>query len=628
MNKTNKDNIIFSAIFTLVVLWQMLLPGYVLTLDMAMTPKINLNFAEGAFYNALPVRGLFWFLNLFLTGWIVQKLMMIALFFLLFYLAVRFLPVPKKYYANYWGALFYAMNPFVYERFLAGHWTHLIAYAFLPPFFHYVLEFFGWGMVERDTPHPPFGHPLPFLGEGRKGTPLTRPSGTLSHSWERGKSLGWLLFWTLMIGMFSLHFLVMAVLIIAVSFLIKFIANAKDKKQLFKIGKQALILGGLFLVLSSYWIVPYVLNRQGSYLNTFNRANQLAFKTVGANGWETTANVLTLYGFWGEREAWSGYFLSPKDNIILWSVVLALLFCIIIVGVVATLLYQRKLASTVAAEDVTPPASPYLRPRRISLGLTKGRGKFLSSLYEPLFFLLVGFVAFVLSCGLGEGIFKGFNTFLFDHIGFWRGFRDTQKFSGLLALSYVYFGAWGFIVIIDRLKNGKARSVALFILFAVPTLYAYPMVGGFARQLAPVWYPDSWYKAKVVLDSDKSDYKVLFLPWHQYLSLDFDNKIIVSNPSKNFFGTKIVSGDNMEVGEVFSQSTDKENLAIQNIILDQNKLPDDAVAALKQNNIKYILVMSGIINNDYLKYPLLNSGELDNLYTGIGLVLYKIKSYN
>ena len=135
----HKKNIVFFLIIAIIILWQMLLPGYVLTLDMVFTPKLHILHHLGDFYNSLPLTALLEFLNFFLSGWIIEKIILVSLFFLIGYLAFVFLPVPKKYHAHYFAALLYTINPFVYERFLAGQWTLLFAYALLPPFFYYLI---------------------------------------------------------------------------------------------------------------------------------------------------------------------------------------------------------------------------------------------------------------------------------------------------------------------------------------------------------------------------------------------------------------------------------------------------------------------------------------------------------
>ena len=559
MSKDLKNNLLASALFCLVVLWQLLLPGYVLTLDMVFSPHITSFLAGGQFANTLPLMYLLRFLNLFLSGWIIEKIILVALFFGLFYLALRFLPVPKKYGANYFAALLYSFNPFVYERFLAGHWLHLCAYAFLPAFIFYLLKF--------------------------------------SHAVSR-QNLLYLLFWLLLIGVFSLHFLVMAILASGLYFLVIFFKLGKNywqkkigRAEILRFGKYVVSLGALFFLASSYWLLPYFINRQGALLNVFNTNNQLVFRTAGNGGWQVMGKVLSLYGFWGEREVWAHYFLWPQSQPVLWLSTGLILLSLVFLGVWRAIRERRQ---------------------------------------EAYFFLVLGVLAFILSCGLGDGPFKIFNAWLFTHLGFWRGFRDTQKFSGLLVLAYAYFSAYGFLSAANYFSQKflKISEYLLLALFLVPIIYIYPLFGGFARQIQPVWYPASWYQAQNILAKDQGDYQVLFLPWHQYFSLDFNRNIITANPAKPFFGDKIVQGDNMEIGGIFSQSRDAGNLRVQDIVLAEQKKSEDSVKLLAGEKVKYILVMDQTAAADYLKYPFLTAPNLKLIYRGENLSLYQVLVYN
>src|SRR4051812_1984150 len=124
-------NEIAAAALAVVVLGPMLLPGYILTLDMVFAPSFHFSFSAGDFINSAPLWLLLQYLYIFLPGWVVQKLMLVVLFFSIPYLSLRFLPVPQRFSTRLFAALVYTLNPFVYARMLAGQWAHLLAYALL-----------------------------------------------------------------------------------------------------------------------------------------------------------------------------------------------------------------------------------------------------------------------------------------------------------------------------------------------------------------------------------------------------------------------------------------------------------------------------------------------------------------
>jgi hypothetical protein len=554
MVKKIPGEIYLSIIFVVLVLWQMLLPGYILTLDMVFTPKLNTSFSDGSFYNSLPLKYLFKFLNLFWDGWIIQKIMLIALFFCLFYLAVKFLPIPKKCYANYWGALFYAINPFVYERFLAGHWTHLFAYAFLPPFIYYLFKF------------------------------------SRNPSWQ---SSSWLFGWLFLIGIFSLHFLVMGILILMPYLLYIVLKNLiiKNKKQTKDILKFTLIFGIIFIIINSYWLIPCLFNSQKSIINNFTPQILQAFKTAKDAKLGTGLNVLALYGFWEENQPWAKYWLWPKDHLFFWLIIFGILAGVIAAGIIT--------------------------------GLRKKEFK-----NKTIFFLVLAIFAFIFSCGLGDTLFKSINQWLFANINFWRGFRDSQKWSAWLALSYAYFGSLGIFAIVNWLKNSKLKQFALIIIYLIPVLYAYPMLGGFARQLLPVWYPQSWQKVNQILNQDKSKFKVLFLPWHQYLSFNFNHNLIIANPAKLFFDQQIIQSENMEINNVFSQSNSLDNERITNLIVNEERGAESQVEKnFKKQGIKYIIWAQDLKNQDIFKYSFLDSIKIRKIYDSSEIVLYELLDF-
>ncbi|MFA5021563.1 MAG: hypothetical protein WC508_00570 [Patescibacteria group bacterium] len=557
MIKTIKENslaILFFFIAAALIIWQLFLPGYVLTLDMVFTPKIKIFLASGEFYNSLPFKYLLAAVNYLLPGWVIQKIVFLSLFFSIGYLAYYYLPLPKKNFAPYWAGLFFLANPFVYERFLAGNWLLLFGYAGLPFFIYYLLKFFQ------------------------------------QPNWPN--SLG-LVFSLLLIGLFSLHLFTMAIILFFGLTIYKLIKAGVAKKidLVKKIFVKLLIVGILTFLFSSYWLVPYFLNAQQSVINNFNQEQWTVFKTATNSSLGTTLNVLSLYGYWGENQPWANYFLWPRANFIPWLIIAILLFCLVVIG----FCQGRKSKN----REVT------------------------------VIFLVVGLMGFIFSCGLSDTIFKSLNLWLFKHIWFWQGFRDSQKWTAFLVLSYVFFGALGVDAILDfaKRKIKPAVKIILIILFTIPVLYTYTIWGGFGRQLQPVWYPNSWSEVNKILNQDRAgDYQVLFLPWHQYLSFKFNQYLIIQNPAKDYFDQPIIQGENMELGGVWGQG---QNLLVQKIedILRQSsdESQPETLRKLALEGVKYIIVSHDLEGmKQAINFIPVESAELRQVFDAEDLTLYQI----
>ncbi|MFH1744584.1 MAG: hypothetical protein ABH881_00220 [bacterium] len=550
MTKINKNIILFSGL-SVIILWQMLLPGYVLTMDMIFAPQLLWdNFLnDGVAMSAMPLVYSLKFLNLFLSGWVIQKILLVFLFFFMSYSAFLFLPVSKKYGANYWAALFYTVNPFVYERFLAGQLLLLYGYALMPLFFYYLIK----------------------LAKDQK----TKDGLALSLCLA-------------LIGVFSSHFLIIAALISVVYLLFSFIKYLYLKdERVWPLARGAFFSAIFFLAVSAYWLVPYFFYHSQSDISSFNEGHWEAFQTCGDQTIGTALNVLALYGFWGECEPWADYFLWSKTYLYFWIFFFVALFGLVASGIFYAL--RKKEERNTAA-----------------------------------LFLSVGVAGFILSCGTGDTIFREINLFLFRHIGFWSGFRDTQKWSALLVLAYAYFGSIGVVAIVERVKNINFQKYIIIILFLIPALYTYTMWGGFARQLHSVWYPDSWIEVNEILIQDQDDFKILFLPWHSYFSLDFNQKLITANPAREFFGKKIIQADNVELGSVYRQGNNVENKTIESLVLNEEMTADEITTEMDEKDIKYIIIIPSTLKEDFFKYNFLNSQYLEVIYDQGDLKLFRI----
>ena len=545
----------FAALGAVVVLWQLLLPGYVLTLDMVFGPSHVFYMPQG-FLDTLPLSYLIYGLSLVVPAWVVEKVMLVALFFLLFYLPLRFFPrelkSPQGEWVKYFAAVMYAVNPFVYERFLAGQWAVLFAYAFLAPLL-YVL--------------------LAFLSAPRRSNALLLVAGLL------------------LIGVFSLHALVMSILFVGLAIVIEGMRLLwrREKGRVIALAKGAALVAVVFLVVSSYWLVPLFVSHT-SAISGFGSADNAAFMTAPDEYLGTIGNVALLFGFWGEAYPWSLKFISPKDVVKFVPAALALL-ALIAIGAVASLRTRTS--------------------RRVAM---------LIALFAAL--------ALVFSVGVADGPFRGINDWLFSHVYLWRGFRDSEKWSMWLALAYAYLGAVGAGLLVEKLTP-RLRIYAMTVLLFVPIMYCVPLVGGFAGQIKPVWYPRSWYQVNDVLKT-VPDCRAISLPWHLYHSLSFDNDILAADPSAAFFDCTIVSSQLADIGAIDVRATSTaadSSDAIQAAVTDNDASHDAAsVDALVTYGIRYVIFTSDLVGVDPYTYSFLNDPRI-KMIRDIGAGTSEIRLY-
>ncbi len=549
---------IFALIGTMVVLWQMLLPGYVIVLDMVFGPYVPMPSFAGFSAPTFPHEYLLYLLQFILPGWVTEKVVLAGLFFLLFYLPLHFFPWKSGKGEEYVVALFFAINPFVYERLLAGQWDVLFSYALLFPFIALLIRFLQ------------------------------------NRSW---RSILWASVWLWAINLFSIHVFVMGVFawVLAAVLVLAFdLAHAHIPSFRFKFTntfKKLIAAGLLLLLLCSYWIVPILTEHQATAtLQSFTQGEWQSFRTASDPHIGTLGNVAALYGFWSEHEHSNTYYFSPKADMWAWAFSGILLTILLLIGLSKGLLH-----------------------RNTRLGL--------------LWLVVLGIVAGIFSAGVGSPLTAPISWWFYNHFSFWSGFRDTEKWSAVLAAGYALMlgiGA-GFLLKHSYLK-GKTRPLLLVALCALPVIYTPTMLFGFENQLQPVWYPAGWAPANAILKQDQSCVAV-FLPWHQYYTANFTHRTLAANPSYDYFNCTIIGSNDAELGDVGEQVSNTPFPGYQQIdqaVESNTANPDATVELLKSLGVKYVIFTPDEVFEDPYHYPFLSSKLLVPLVHNPAIALYRI----
>lgn len=257
-----------------VILYPLSKPGYILTLDAVITPEVAfapLTSSSFMYQNGLAV------LNLFIPSYWIEKIILFLIFFLSGWGMYRI--VDKNLgFARYFAGIFYAVNPFVYERVMAGHWQFLLGYSIFPFVVNSVKRFF------QDATN--------------KSTLLLAFIATLLFN-------------------ISIHYVLIFIVFFTTFGVVDAYLNQRNKEKITKITKQTILCIIITSVLNANWIVSSVLGISdiSQSVKQFTSGDLISFQSVADGRFGILFNLLSGYGFWAEIYH---YFILPKDIIIFW----------------------------------------------------------------------------------------------------------------------------------------------------------------------------------------------------------------------------------------------------------------------------------------------------------------------
>lgn len=387
--------------------------------------------------------------------------------------------------------------------------------------------------------------------------------------------------WAILISIVSIHSLgVIAVLSISAG-LMALWKYRHEKQLVTNIIVYSIFSLFLFLAASSYWLIPELRGRgaRAGLIENFDDRHILTFRASGSTDVGATLNMASLYGYWGERE---DRFAVPREHLIYWPVLAGMIIALAGAG--------------------------WWRHRR----------------NEMVNVLAVSaLIGLVLAGGLTVQPFSFFNRLLYDHMPFYRGFREPHKFVGLIALAYAALGSLGLIHFAGRIKSWSPRSrqTALALLMILPIAYTPTLLWAGAGQLRADDYPADWYEVDRQIIS-KARGRALFLPWHQYMHFDFAGRVI-ANPAPLFFSGDVIAGDNAEIGLLDRQVDSPEAEVIEPLLADKSLR--DLGAKLMPLGVEYVVLSKTADWEDYAW--LQDQSDLRAIWESETLVVFSNLSY-
>jgi len=427
-------------------------------------------------------------------------------------------------------------NPFVYGRLLYGQWLVLAAYAALP-----------WVALSARR----------FLAKPTaRGATLTAIAITVD-------------------SVLSLHFFLLAAVLVAALSLATLLALWRDSRALFRLVVALLLMAVATLALNAYWIAPILLGTgsEGVRIAAISPADFAAYAVVPDDRLGLLPNVLGLYGFWAEA---TGRFTSMKAFVPIWPDVLLAVLILAAIGALVGIWRQSG------------------RERSWAIGL-----------------LLAAVVGVALEIGVSSRVTEAVVTWLEAAFPPYRGMRDSGKWAALLALAYSQLSAGGATYVISRARERIASaqhrewiaSGLAALAIAIPLYYGNGLLFGTHGEISPSTYPASWYAADRTLRADSNPGRTVFLPWHEYMSYSFvhNQNSVVAPPAPGFFGVPIVVSLDPEVPGITPPSTPDQE-AVSGLV---SLGPEGRWAeVLASREIKYVLLAHEL---DWKSYEFLDA---------------------
>lgn len=277
------------GVLMMLIMAPLLLPGYILTLDMVFTPHIP---APTTIDSHFILYGALHLANILLPSDVLQKILLCAGLLAASIGAHRLVRLhwPQIGASAYVAGTLYAVNPFVYSRFMAGQYLVLLGYALLP-----FIAASAWRFLQKPT----------------------RDTAVRLAAWLIGMSL------------LSLHMLGIAIILITC------IAGTewwrhRTSAGIRSVARYGSLAAGLVLLASSYWLLPLLSGKgtTAAVIQSFGAADRTAFAATGGDI-GVLGNLLTLQGFWADSK--NLYFVT-SDLFAWWWMPFIALGTILVIG--------------------------------------------------------------------------------------------------------------------------------------------------------------------------------------------------------------------------------------------------------------------------------------------------------
>lgn len=334
-------------------------------------------------------------------------------------------------------------------------------------------------------------------------------------------------------------------------------------------------------ILNINWVLWNFVFWSGTFLKdmaTFNHDNIIAFtSSVIWNLWVELTHLLG-YWFWAEKY----HILTPDKIFRFWYIAWAIVFFIV-------LYWCYEL---------------YKKDKKMSLSLWS-----------------IGILSYILSLGISSSIFIHFNNLFYNYVPFYIGLREPQKWSWVMIIIYIIFFIIGSSKILEKVQH-KWRKVIVAWICIIPILWTPASLFAYFNQIRMSDYPpDIEISKNFLLEQWIWDEKIVNFPWHSYIACSWTRSIVTSNKVKKlYYPIEIIRSDNIEIGNLYTNSTDPVMRDIDNFISSKD------INLLIKNDIKYILMYNYCADFQNYEFLFEQSDIFTPIFTSTDVNIYKIET--
>ncbi len=381
------------ALLALTIMLPLLGEGYYLALDMQFGPNTFSEFQFSTLYGYdvnpygayLPLWLGLAALSQFLAVEIIEKLLLFSILFLCGFL--MHISLPKELgYSRYFAGLLYMLNPFVFVRFLAGHWAILLSYALWP----LAIALF-----------------LSFIKKPDNRTLVNVAIVTFLAS-------------------ISSHGLILLLICYAVMFAF----HVPGQKKTAELVKRTALLALLVIAMNLFWLIP-VLAMFGDKYSPATAGDYIADFAPLADGMPVALSLATMHGFWREG------FVYTKDMFDFWPIAYLIIAAASFIGLSVLLEEKRETAMALAVL--------FLIALFLALGGDAPHARIYAAIESiiPIQFFFRDSQKFV---GLMALVYSVFGAYGAHYLTLKAGNKKTVVLAALLAVPLIYnFGFFGFL---------------------------------------------------------------------------------------------------------------------------------------------------------------------------------------